>query len=93
MTQSRNVNLIYKRCAVLIELGNTKGQKFLPLPMGELHPHMFLKDEIRTSHDHNNNDIAKLEAAVLTWRHVLQSILSATPQAVIQVGILCKFLP
>ena len=72
---------------MLVELGNTKGERLLPLPTGwQQERGLAAVHRGNTSpRSQASNDVAALEAAVVTWRHLVQDILSKTPQAVIQV--------
>lgn len=71
---------------MLVEVGRSKGQRVLPLPMGWLQGKAMGRDEPATPRSQVNNDVADLEASVVTWRHLLQGVLSTTPQAAVQVG-------
>ena len=72
---------------MLVELGNTKGERLLPLPIGwQQERGLAAAHRINASpRSQASNDVAALEAAVVTWRHLVQDILSKTPQAFIQV--------
>ena len=71
--------------AVMVEVGTSKGQKVLPLPMGWQQGKALGRDAPDTPRSSVNDDVAALEASVVTWRHLLQNLLSATPQAAIKV--------
>ncbi len=43
------------------------------------------RDEPATPRSQGIDDVADLEASVVTWCHLLQAVLSATPQAAVQV--------
>lgn len=78
--------------AVLVELGHTKGQRVLPLPLGWEQGKASGRDETDTPRSQAGDDVAALESSVVTWRHLLQDLLSATPQAAIQAcpdSLLC----
>ncbi len=70
---------------MLVEVGRSKGQRVLPLPVGWQQGKAMGRDEPATPRSQGNNDVADLEASVVTWRHLLQGILSVTPQAAVQV--------
>ena len=70
--------------AVLVEMWHTKGQRVLPLPMGWEQGRASGRDETDTPRSQAGDDVAALESSVVTWRHLLQDLLSATPQAAIQ---------
>ena len=71
---------------MLVEVERLKGQRVLPLPTGWLQGKAMGIDESATHRSQVNDDVTDLEASVVTWRHLLQGILSATPQAAVQVG-------
>ena len=45
------------------------------------------RDEPSTPRSQANDDVADLEASVVTWRHLLKGVLGATPQAAVQVKL------
>ena len=78
--------------AVLVELGHTKGKRVLPLPLGWEQGRASGRDVTDTPRSQAGDDVAALESSVVTWRHLLQDLLSATPQAAIQAfpdSLLC----
>ena len=77
---------------MLAELWHTKGHRVLPLPLGWEQGRTSGKDETDTPRSQAGDDVAALESSVVTWRHLLQDLLSATPQAAIQAcpdSLLC----
>lgn len=69
----------------MVEVGNSKGQRVLPLPVGWQQGKALGRDAPDTPRSSISDDVAALEASVVTWRHLLQNLLSATPQAAIKV--------
>ena len=81
---------------MLVEVGRSKGQKILPLPVGWQQGGAMGRDEPArpwsipahgavTPRSQASDDMADLEASVVTWRRLLQGLLAATPQAAVQV--------
>ena len=69
----------------MVEVGNSKGERVLPLPVGWQQGKALSRDAPDTPRSSVSDDVAALEASVVTWRHLLQGLLSATPQAAIKV--------
>ena len=69
----------------MVEVGRSKGQRILPLPMGWQQGRAMGRDTPATPRSLVSDDMAELEASVVTWHHLLQGLLSATPQAAFKV--------
>ena len=72
---------------MLVELGNTEGERLLPLPTGWQQERGLAAVHYGNASPRSqaSDDVAALEAAVVTWRHLVQDIIGKSPQAFIQV--------